>query len=243
MIVPLSQATDAAAFGGKAQQLGRALNAQLPVPPGFAVSVDGVAAAMTADPEIVAQIADAVASIDGPFAARSSAVGEDAADASFAGQHVTVLNLHSADAALDGLRAVYHSAHDPAALAYRAKKGISGPVRIAAVLQKLVVPTCAGVLFTRHPVTGADEFVIEAAWGLGEAVVQGMVTPDHIRLARDGRILEQRTGDKPIAIRCNAQGGTEEIEVEPHLVEAPCLEEADLARLVHLAQRCESEFG
>lgn len=243
MIVPLADATDPAVFGGKSVALGAALRAGLPVPPGYAVSVEALTALAREASELEAHIEAIAAELAPPVATRSSAVGEDAVDASFAGQHVTVLNLSSPAAILDGLRQVYHSAHSEGAVAYRQHKAIEGPIQIAAAVQKLIDPRAAGVLFTRHPLTGADEFVIEAAWGLGEVVVQGMVTPDHYRLAREGTLLEERLGDKPIAIRCMPDGGTEETDVEPELVEAPCLSKDDLKRLGELAHRCEAVFG
>jgi pyruvate,water dikinase len=107
----------------------------------------------------------------------------------------------------------------------------------------LVDADCAGVLFTRNPMTGADEIVIEAAWGLGETVVAGLVTPDHFRLSADGRIVEQRIGEKDIAMRRAADGGTHETSIAPELVEAPCLDTAALARLVALAREATALFG
>lgn len=243
MIVPLEQALDAAIFGGKASQLAAAIRRGLPVPGGYAVSVAALDALSHGDGAVTSEIADIARSLGGALATRSSAIGEDGAGASFAGQHVTVLNLSSPEAVIEGLREVHQSAHDAGALAYRQKRNIEGPVRIAAVIQKLVDPVCAGVMFTRHPVTGSDERVVEAAWGLGEAVVQGLVTPDHYRIARDGRILERRLGDKPTAVRCLEDGRTGEIEVAPELVEAPCVTDAELARLCVLASHCEAAFG
>jgi pyruvate,water dikinase len=243
MIAPLAEAGDTAAFGGKAAALGAGVRAGLPVPRGYAVSVEALAAIVAGEPATLGRIAELAGELALPVAARSSAVGEDAAEASFAGQHATVLNLMSAEAIVGGLRQVHGSAHSEGALAYRKRKGIDAPVRIAAVVQELVDPVAAGVLFTRHPVTGAEEFVIEAAWGLGEAVVQGLVTPDHYRLDRAGRLIEERVGDKPVAIRRAAGGGTEEAEVEAALVERSCLADADLASLVRLATACEAAFG
>lgn len=239
----MQQALDVAEFGGKAFHLGAALRAGLPVPPGYAVSVDALHAIDDQDAAALDRIHDIVARLGPPIAARSSAIGEDAEQASFAGQHVTALNLMTPQQSIEGLRRVYESAHTDAALSYRRKKGITAPIRVAAVIQKLVDPICAGVLFTKNPVTGAREHVIEAAWGLGETVVAGLVTPDHYRVALDGRILERRAGDKDLAVRRDPNGSTQEVEIEPHLVHARCLDDAWLARLSDLASRCESHFG
>ena len=242
-IVRLQEASDAAAFGGKAFHLGAALRAGLPVPPGYAVSVAALDGIERADASLVARVREVVSELGPPLAVRSSAVGEDAEEASFAGQHLTCLNVMHAQGAVEALRRVYESAHAPAALAYRRKKGIDAPVQIGAVVQKLVDPVCAGVLFTRNPMTGADERVIEAAWGLGEAVVAGLVTPDHYRMARDGRLLETRAGEKDLAVRRDPAGDTREVPVEAALVHACCLDGEWLGRLHELASSCEAHFG
>jgi pyruvate,water dikinase len=178
--------------------------------------------------------------LGGRVAVRSSAVGEDAADASFAGQHATVLGVTDADALLSAVATVWQSGHGDAALAYRRKLGIAGPPRIAVVLQQLIDADCAGVLFTINPLTGADERVIEAAWGLGEAVVAGLVTPDRYRMRRGGAILERTVGDKDIAIRPAPGGGTVEIAVPAARARTACLDDAKLGQLDQLASRCEA---
>ncbi len=242
-IVALEAAQDLQIFGGKGVHLGAATRAGLPVPGGFALSVHALSQLVAADPDVTARVLALCAELRGPFAARSSAIGEDSAEASFAGQYLTLLNLATPAAVVDGLERVHESAQAPAVVAYRKKKGITGPVQIAAVVQKLVDPLCAGVLFTRNPVTGAEEYVIEGTWGLGEAVVAGLVTPDHHRLARDGRVLEARLGDKDIAIRRAADGGTLEVPVDDAMVQRFCLDERRLAQLYELARRCEAGFG
>ena len=91
------------------------------------------------------------------------------------------------------------------------------------VVQQLVDADCAGVLFTRNPLDGADELVIEAAWGLGEAVVAGLVTPDRFRVARDGTVLERVAGAKDLAVTLAPDGGTEEVAISGERVRALCL--------------------
>jgi len=135
------------------------------------------------------------------------------------------------------------SAHTPAALSYREKLGIAGPPRIGIALQRMVPSDCAGVLFTRHPVTGAAERMIEAAWGLGETIVAGLVVPDTFRLAPDGSVLERAPGEKDVMIVPDPAGGTCEREVEPERVEAPCLDDVQLAALHGLATTCERLYG
>jgi pyruvate, water dikinase len=110
------------------------------------------------------------------------------------------------------------------------------------VVQRLLDPEVAGVLFTRHPVTGADERVIEATWGLGEAVVQGLVTPDRYRLSPTGEVLERSPGAKRVAIRPRPDGVASSEPVAAHLIDAPCVDDRRLARLHALARECEDAF-
>jgi pyruvate,water dikinase len=230
--------------GGKAVALGHAVRAGLPVPHGVALSVAFVEA-------VVARHADAHSRLDelhrelggGAVAVRSSAVGEDGAGASFAGQHATKLNVTTAFALRDAVRAVWESGRTSAALAYRAQLGVAGAPRVAVVVQKLVPADVSGVMFTRDPVTGADERVIEASWGLGEAVVAGLVSPDRYRIDRSGRVIERAAGMKDLMISPRADGGVEEVEVAHALASAHALSDVQLAELHALANDCESVFG
>ena len=120
---------------------------------------------------------------------RSSAVGEDSEGASFAGQHATILNVRDEDQVVDAVLKVRESAHTESARAYRRTLGLDEAPRIAVVVQRMIEPDCAGVMFTRNPLDGADERVIEASWGLGESVVAGLVVPDNYALDQQGRVL------------------------------------------------------
>lgn len=239
-MIPLAAAGDEARFGGKAANLARAIAARLPVPPGFALAWDLVDALAADAARAAATLAPALAALARPVAVRSSAVGEDSAGASFAGQHTTRLNVPDAATAAAALHAVWASGRAASALAYRRKLGLSAEPRMGVVVQALIPADVAGVLFTRDPITGADERVIEAAFGLGEAVVAGLVTPDHYRVGRDGAVLLARAGSKEIAVRPGASGGTHEAPVENP--EAPALSSAQLAALAALASRCEAVF-
>lgn len=194
-------ALDESQFGGKAVGLGAALRAGLPVPEGMALPELLVAAVAAGDPAAAAGLSRVRDSLPGPLAVRSSCVGEDSAAATFAGQHLTRLNVRSLDQLIEAVAAVWRSGCSESALAYRRKLGLEGAPRMGAVVQRLLDPEVSGVLFTRHPVTGADERVIEATWGLGEAVVQGLVIPDSYRLSPGGEVLERSPGSKPVTIR------------------------------------------
>ena len=242
--IELRLAHDEAIFGGKSVQLGASLRSGLPVPPGWALSVDFVAAIVDQDPAALATLDAFLRDKPEPFAVRSSGVGEDAKIASFAGQHFTELNRIGFAEIVKALHLVWDSGHSQGAKAYRAKLGITERPRTAVTLQKMVFPDCAGVMFTRHPVTGADEIVIEASWGLGEAIVEGLVIPDRFRFAKDGALSEKIAGTKDIFMRALPGGGVEESAIDdPEKINGYCVDDAQLAGLVRLGVLCEKHFG
>jgi pyruvate, water dikinase len=246
VITKLVDAVDGDVFGGKAVQLGAAIRSGLPVPTGYALSADVVEAVVQRDPATIAEL-EGVSDELGLMAVRSSALDEDSAGASFAGAHLSVLAVSGRDTTIAAIEAVQESGLLDGALGYREKLGLELTSRMAVVIQTLVDADMAGVLFTRNPVTGADERVIEASWGLGEAVVSGLVTPDSYRLERGGRELERILGDKDVAIRPRSNAGegdpTEEVPVDPGKVDAFCLGDAELMALDALASRCDQVFG
>ena len=242
-IVPLLGADREELYGGKAVGLADALRAGLPVPPGIAVPGPAVDAIASGEPGATAALRDAVRPLPTPLAVRSSAVDEDSAGASFAGQHITVLNVPSADDVEVAVREVWWSANSDSAITYRKRLGVFARPSVGVVVQSLLQPETAGVMFTRNPITGADERMIEASWGLGEAVVAGRVIPDSYRVARGGVVLERRQGLKKFAIRSAADGGTVDEEVAAELVEALCLRDEHLLSLSVLADDCERVYG
>ena len=242
--IELRLAEDEAIFGGKSVQLGASLRSGLPVPPGWALSVDFVEAVVNKDGAALSALRNFLHDKHGPFAVRSSGVGEDAKIASFAGQHFTELNRIGYAEILKALQLVWDSGHSEGAKAYRAKLGITEKPRTAVTLQRMVFPDCAGVMFTRHPVTGVDEILIEASWGLGEAIVEGLVIPDRFRFSKAGVLREKIAGIKDVFIKALPGGGIEESTVDdPEKVNGICLDDAALQQLVQLALRCERHFG
>lgn len=242
-VVPFAKARETSLYGSKAVGLGEAVRKGIPVPPGVALSGDLVDAVASGDEEAVAEVEEAVGDLKPPFAVRSSAVDEDGAKASFAGQHLTVLNVHSVDDVAGAVREVWWSANSDSAITYRQKVGLFTKPSVGVVVQTLLNPSAAGVMFTEHPVTGRDERLIEASWGLGEAVVAGLVVPDHFRLDRSGQVLERKAGRKRIAIRTLPSGGTFEEQVPAAQVQQLCLGDAELGALSELALKCEKVYG
>ncbi len=242
-VVPLDKARDVAVFGSKAVGLGDALRDGLPVPPGVALSGPVVEAVAGDDERAIAAVAKAVRSLGLPLAVRSSAVDEDGTDASFAGQHLTLLNVPSADEVPSALREIWWSANSDSAITYRQRVGLFTRPSVGVVVQTLLDPDSAGVMFTENPITGAPECLIEASWGLGEAVVAGLVIPDTFRVDRAGQVLERTPGRKQLAIRSVATGGTVREEIASDRAAQLCLDDDQLAALAQLAARCEQVYG
>jgi len=242
-VVPFAKAREIALYGSKAVGLGDAARKGLPVPPGVALSGDLVEMVASEDGKAIEKVTKAIAALTPPFAVRSSAIDEDGAAASFAGQHITVLNVHSPADVPAAVREVWWSANSDSAITYRQRVGLFTRPSVGVVVQTLLNPDVAGVMFTEHPVTGADERLIEASWGLGEAVVAGLVVPDHFRLDRSGQVLERKAGRKRIAVRPLPNGGTFEQQVAPPQVNQLCLDDTQLAALGELALQCEKVYG
>src|SRR5436190_4901978 len=209
-VVPLAEAHDHSVFGSKAVGLGDATRSGLPVPPGVALSGPVVDAVASGEDGAIEEVAQSMRLLEAPFAVRSSAVGEDGADASFAGQHITLLNVRSAADLTDALSEIWWSANSDSAITYRQRTGLFVRPSVGVVVQALLDPEVAGVMFTQNPINGADERVIEAAWGLGEVVVAGLVIPDHYRVTRSGEVLERTARLEKMAIRRAPEGGTVE---------------------------------
>jgi pyruvate,water dikinase len=242
-VVLLVDAEDTSLFGSKAVGLGQAVRDGLTVPPGVALSGAIVDAVAAGDQEAIDKVTAAVRPLGGPLAVRSSAVDEDGADASFAGQHLTLLNVPSWKELTAAVSEIWWSANSDSAISYRQRVGLFTRPSVGVVVQVLLDPDSAGVMFTQNPVTGADERVIEASLGLGEAVVAGLVIPDSFRVDRSGEVLERTPGLKKIAVRTLPQGGTVEEEVPRELAEQLCLDDSQLEELSRLADRCDQVYG
>ncbi len=181
---------------------------------------------------------------DLPVAVRSSATAEDLPSASFAGQQDTYLNVVGVAAVRDAIRRCWASLWTDRAVAYRAVNGIDNrQVHLSVVVQRMVDAQVAGVLFTANPVTGKrNQAVIDASPGLGEAVVSGAVNPDHFVVdTASGAILERRLGDKRLAIRATAGGGTEPVKLAPGADRA-CLTDRQVAALAALGDEVQAHY-
>lgn len=240
-IVAVAAAMDPATFGGKAVQLGAAIRAGLPTPGGVALSCIGSASVVAGDLGMRTQLLDLIGS-RGPFAVRSSGIGEDSTGASFAGTHLSMLGVCGEEMLFTAVGEVVQSGTDPGARAYREHMGLNA-AGMAVVVQDLIDADVAGVMFTVNPLTGEDERVIEASWGLGEAVVSGLVTPDRFVVDSRGGLRNMQVGDKDLAIRIDTSGGVREMSITGDPVTRPCLSEQDLIALHGLALACDDVFG
>jgi pyruvate, water dikinase len=240
LIRPLSELRrdDDGLFGGKSASLGELIAAEIPVPPGFAVN----SAASEGDLEQVAAAYRALG--EPPVAVRSSAVGEDSAEATFAGLQDTYLWVRGAERVCQAVRDCWASLDNPEAVAYRARLGDERKPAMGVTVQKMVDAEISGVMFTCNPVTGDPSTVaINASWGLGLAVVGGDVTPDEYRVSKvTGEVLGRTVGPKRVQYVAGAEGA-EQVEVPADRQEAPCLDDGQLGALLELGRRVERHFG
>ncbi|MFI6908753.1 PEP/pyruvate-binding domain-containing protein [Nonomuraea sp. NPDC050394] len=177
--------------GGKAAGLGEMIKAGERVPDGFCLTVESYKSRHLPEAELLAAYERLGG---GRVAVRSSATAEDLPDASFAGQQDTYLNVEGAGPLLDAVRRCWDSLHNERAVAYRAAAGI-GEAAMAVVVQRMIDPAVAGVLFTANPITGCrTEMVVDAAPGLGTAIVDGTVVPDHHVLGHEAPAPRTATG-------------------------------------------------
>ena len=264
---------DESRFGGKSSSLGELLAAEIRVPPGFALSTeaycefaahpavagaisDGAAPAIVEamrSVEIPGAVLDEIARAyealgEPPVAVRSSALGEDSEEATFAGQQETFLWVRGADAVYEAVRDCWISLYSPTAISYRARLG--GHSRdqpaMGVTVQAMVDAEVSGVMFTCNPVSGDPSMVaINASWGLGLAVVGGEVTPDDYLVSKVTReVVRAQVNDKHVEYVPDPGGaGAVRSDVEDERRRVRCLDDDALGALVDVAKRVERHFG
>jgi pyruvate,water dikinase len=197
---------------------------------------DDVAAAVTS---AIAQLGERAA-----YAVRSSATAEDLPTASFAGQQDTYLNVVGPAEILQHVSRCWASLFTERAVTYRLRNGFGHrKLHMAVVVQQMVFPQAAGILFTADPVTGNRKVAsMEASFGLGEGLVSGLVNAD-VYEVRDGEVVAKAVAAKQLAIHASPAGGTEEQTIEPERQEQPALTDAQVVRLAQLGRRIEAHFG
>jgi phosphoenolpyruvate synthase/pyruvate phosphate dikinase len=178
------------------------------------------------------------------YAVRSSATAEDLPTASFAGQHDTYLNIVGPTAILQHVSRGWASLFTEQAVTYRLRNGFDHrTVHMAVVVQQMVFPHTAGILFTADPVTSNRKVAsVEASFGLGEALVSGLVNADVYKV-REGEVVAKAVATKRLAIHASPAGGTQELAIEPERQEQPALTDAQIVRVAQLGRRIEAHFG
>ena len=183
---------------------------------------------------------------DESYAVRSSATAEDLPDASFAGQQDTFLNVRGQESLLQSVRACWVSLFTDRAILYRAQNGFAHrDVYLSVVVQRMVMPDVSGILFTADPVSGHRHIIsIDASYGLGEALVAGLVSPDLYKVDKRTRtITAAQIGDKALAIRPTAGGGTFQEQLSARERAARVLDDAQVLELAEWGARIEAHYG
>ena len=241
-----------ARLGGKNASLGELLAAGLPVPPGFAVTVDayhtvrGHADVRQAVAGLLGEVdlADPAA-LEELSAVRSSATAEDLPDASFAGEHDTYLWVRGAGEVLRHLTRCWSSLFTARAIAYRRERGYDHDVVAMSVgVQKMVRPTASGVAFTLNPRDGdRSQVAVEAAWGFGEGIVSGEVTPDSFLVDKVlGEIVQRTISDKAVEYQLGDGDRVERVDVDEARRTAPSLTDDQVKAVARLARRAERHY-
>src|SRR6266705_2121215 len=198
--------------------------------------------------DIAEAIRQAYAELGGddlPVAVRSSATAEDLPDLSFAGQQETYLNMHGAAMVLDAVKRCWSSLWTARAIGYRASHHIAQEeVSLAVVVLELVAADASGIMFTANPLDGArDQVMINAAWGLGEAIVGGQVTPDTVVVEKaTGAITTQQITEKDV-MTVRTQSGTHEEAVSAERRAQAVLSPAQAASLARIGVQIEGLYG
>ncbi|OPX83144.1 MAG: Phosphoenolpyruvate synthase [Pelotomaculum sp. PtaB.Bin013] len=178
------------------------------------------------------------------YAVRSSATAEDLPTASFAGQQDTYLNIIGKDAILKHVSKCWASLFTDRAVTYRIQNGFDhSKVYLSVVVQRMVFPQAAGIMFTADPVTSNRKVLsIDASFGLGEALVSGLVNAD-IYKVREGRIIDKKISTKKLAIYALEKGGTEKREIEPQQQNRQTLTDEQILQLERMGRKIEAYFG
>jgi len=178
------------------------------------------------------------------YVVRSSATAEDLPDASFAGQQDTYLNVITPRSVVEHVKRCWASLFTHRAVSYRLRNGIDHrSISMAVVVQRMVSPHAAGILFTADPITGNRKVAsVEATFGLGEALVSGLVNADVYKV-RDGEIVARTIATKRLAIEASPAGGTRQHTIAPERQQQPVLPDAHVVRLEQLGRQIEAHFG
>jgi len=196
--------------------------------------------------EVVTAVSDSLSRFgeEHAYAVRSSATAEDLPHASFAGQQDTYLNIIGKDAILQHIRKCWASLFTDRAVIYRMQNGFGhGQVYLSVIIQKMVFPEASGIMFTADPITGSRKVVsIDAGYGLGEALVSGLVSADGYKI-REDEIIEKRVATKTMAIYARSEGGTETKPIHPDQQKSQTLTDEQILQLGRIGRQIEAYYG
>lgn len=178
------------------------------------------------------------------YAVRSSATAEDLPHASFAGQQDTYLNIIGVDAILQHISKCWASLFTDRAVIYRMQNGFGhSQVYLSVIVQRMVFPQASGILFTADPITSNRKVLsIDAGFGLGEALVSGLVSADCYKV-QDGQIIDKRIATKKLAIYGRKEGGTETHQIDSDQQKAQTLTDEQILQLARIGRQIEAHFG
>jgi phosphoenolpyruvate synthase/pyruvate phosphate dikinase len=204
--------------------------------------IEGIEIAWDIEKEIISHLSKL--GEEKAYAVRSSATSEDLPLVSFAGQQDTYLNIIGKDAILRHISKCWASLFTDRAVIYRIRNGFDHrKVYMSVVIQRMVFPQAAGILFTADPVTSNRRVLsIDASFGLGEALVSGLVNPD-IYKVREGRIVDKKVSAKKMAVYALPEGGTAEREIEPERQNRQTLRDEQILQLEGMGRKIEAYFG
>jgi len=195
---------------------------------------------------IIKEIAEHLTKLgaNAPYAVRSSATAEDLPTASFAGQQDTYLNITGKHAILKHISKCWASLYTDRAVMYRMQNGFDhSKVYLSVIIQKMIIPDVAGIMFTADPVTANRKILsIDASFGLGEALVSGLVNADNYKV-RNTEIIERKISDKKLAIHASKDGGTIQQQIPEHQQNTPSLTDQQIITLSHLGRTIEAYFN
>lgn len=238
---------DVKEVGGKGASLGEMFNAGIPVPPGFVVTAETFKQFVNAEfpvdvEEEILKTFDELGA--NRVAVRSSAIAEDSKTASWAGQLESYLNV-TKDGLIDKIRECWNSIKSERALAYAGQQGVNEEdLVVAVVVQKMVESEASGVMFTLNPITHeTNELMIEAGFGLGEMLVQGMITPDNFILDKQTLEIKSKDIQTQATMLVFKDGQNIEVVVPEDKKSQPAITDAQVQELAELGKRIEEHYG
>lgn len=238
---------DVGLVGGKGASLGEMTQAGIPVPPGFVVTAETYRKFINDElpVDVIEEILTAFDSLNTQrVAVRSSAIAEDSKTASWAGQLESYLNV-TRDQLIENIRKCWNSIRSERALAYAAQQNLSeDQLVVAVVVQKMVESESSGVMFSVNPINNdLDEIMIEGGFGLGEMVVQGMITPDTFLVDKKTLEIKNKDIQSQETMLVYADGENREVSVPEHKRDKPVLSDEQVKELAALAIRIETHYG